>query len=271
MDTKRLPAEQHAARSEAAWKVLTESKPDLIILADDYAVSSLSERLGNDTTPVVFLGLNANPRNLSLHYYENFTGVLERPLFRRALLFADKLLTKKDERKKLLMMFDNSRTSAVAISQIRNHSTSISIGKLDIDFDMIDTENNWQRTILESKSLGYDAIFIGLYHTLTKEDGSHAEPNIIIQWTATHSPLPHFGFWDFSIGPEANIGGYVLDGYIHGRMAGELVVQILAGSDIRQLHYVSDQTGRLLFSRSGLLRWNITLPDIMAEHSYWTP
>ena len=59
--------------------------------------------------------------------------------------------------------------------------------------------------------------------------------------------------------------------YIHGRMAGELVVQILAGSDVRQLHYVSDQTGRLLFSRSGLLRWTIKLPDAMADQSYWTP
>lgn len=271
MDTKRLPAAQHAAQAEAGWKVINKSRPDLIILADDNAISSLSDKLGNDAIPVVFLGLNANPRSLSLHRYENFTGVLERPLFKRALLFIEKLLIKKEGQKKFLMMFDNSPTSAVAINQISSNSASISIGRLDIDFKLIDTESSWKSTILETESLGYDAIFTGLYHTLTKEDGTHAEPNAIIQWTAQHSPLPHFGFWDFSIGPEANIGGYVLDGYIHGRMAGELVVQILAGSDVRQLHYVSDQTGRLLFSRSGLLRWNIKLPDAMADQSYWTP
>lgn len=270
MDTKRLPPEMHPARADAAWLIITKSEPDLIMLADDNAISALSEKLGKIDTPVVFLGLNANPRTLSLQHNTNFTGVLERPLFRRSLLFVERLL-QTEKRNKLLMMFDSSPTSTVAVKQISGEMTSISIGRIDIDIKLIDKENQWKKTILTAKSSGYDAIFIGLYHTLTQEDGNHVDPNSIIQWTAKNAPLPHFGFWDFSIGSEANIGGYVLDGYIHGRMAGELAAQILAGSDVKQLRYISDRTGRFIFSRSGLIRWDIELPDKMAEQAYWTP
>ena len=85
MDTKRLPKEQHQRMSDLAWKKYLELKPDLVVLGDDAALITLVKRLAETRTPVVYLGINNNPRDYVPLTAENFTGVLERPLLKRSI------------------------------------------------------------------------------------------------------------------------------------------------------------------------------------------
>ena len=69
-----------------------------------------------------------------------------------------------------------------------------------------------EEAVLNAKKNGYEAIFIGLYHTLVDDDGKHVSEQTVLEWTSAHSPVPLFCFWEFSVGKGKAIGGLVLDG-----------------------------------------------------------
>ena len=81
----------------------------------------------------------------------------------------------------------------------------------------------WQKYIKEAKSSGYDAIFVGLYHTIKDSQGAHVPPQDILSWTNKNTELPLFGFWTFAVGNGKIIGGYLLDGYKQGEKAAQLL------------------------------------------------
>ncbi|BAJ04106.1 ABC transporter substrate-binding protein [Shewanella violacea] len=269
MNTKILPSEQFADMASLAWQAYLKLKPDLVVLCDDNAIKLLAYKFGQTKVPVVFLGLNANPRDYGLTKLLNFTGVLERPIFKRSIILADQILPKKSN-KKILVVFDNSQTSKASIEPISRNFKSINIGKVKVDFQLIDDFVKWQQVINNAKESGYDALFIGLYHTLVDAEKQHVSPNEVILWTQKHAPLPHFGFWNFSIGARGNVGGYVLDGYLHGQLAGKLISKILKGENPNDLAYEFDRQGRYLFSLEGLKRWRLELPKKVNAQSHWT-
>lgn len=52
----------------------------IVVLSDDNAIDLLAKRIAAAGTPgMVYLGVNANPRQNGLYGYHNITGVLERP------------------------------------------------------------------------------------------------------------------------------------------------------------------------------------------------
>ncbi|MFV7772495.1 ABC transporter substrate-binding protein [Shewanella marisflavi] len=268
LDSKRLPYEEYVKRADMAWNVIKSRRPDMIVLADDNAITLLSERIATTDIPVVFLGLNTNPRDHGIQTYEQFTGVLERPLFKRSLLLVDHILPKAESRK-LLVLSDNSATSRAALSPISDELKPIRLGNLTIEFKLADSEQAWRQAVLNAKQAGYQGIFIALYHTITSELGEHVDPEKIIAWTAKESPVPNFGFWDFTIGKQANTGGYVLNGYEHGKLAATLINKLLHGAKAKDLGYISDSKGSFRFSLSGVARWHLSIPKEMSDKAQW--
>jgi len=268
LDTKRLPQTSFASQAERAWQHYREVKPDLVILADDNAIKLLHKRFDGADVPVVFLGLNTNPRTYNIQHQKNITGVLERPLFKRSLLLANQLLVEKPK-KKFLVLFDNSETSIASLEQISPSLDRITMGKISLDFVLTSNFSTWKTSIAEAKTRGYDAVFIGLYHTVRDDSGKHLPPEQVIAWTRKHSTLPHFGFWEFTIGPQKNIGGYVLDGYLHGQHAGRLIRQVLEGASPGSLSFVFDNKGLYLFSKSGVEKWELKIPDKIKQKVKW--
>ncbi|MCG9748810.1 hypothetical protein [Shewanella sp. Isolate8] len=268
LDSKRLPRDAYIKRAEEAWHAVKRHKPDIIILADDNAISLLSERIADTKIPVVFLGLNTNPRDHGLQAYQQFTGILERPLFKRSLLLVDCLLPGNEDTK-LLILSDNSATARAAFGPISPDFKPIKIGKLTIAFTLTNSAKEWQQAVRDAKKAGYHGIFTGLYHTLITASGEYMDSDEIISWTAAHAPVPHFGFWDFTVGKRANLGGYVLNGYEHGLLAGKLINRLLAGEQASQLGYVSDSKGTFRFSLSGVARWHLSIPKEIAKKADW--
>lgn len=269
MDTKRLPATKFDEAATQAWNSYLALKPDLVILADDNAISRLSERLGKTDTPVIFLGMNANPRRYGIHKLANFTGALERPIFKRSLLLVDQLLKDLPNRK-ILVLFDSGHTSVATLEHINRSNSSMTIGRSQVEFELVSNITQWKSLIKQSKTKGFDAIFIGLYHTIIDENADYVAPDQIMQWTKLNSPLPHFGFWDFSISSNGNIGGYVLDGFLHGQLAGELAMKVLSGTPVSKIPYLHDKKGQYMFSISGVEKWQLDIPEKVREQVIWT-
>ncbi|MCL1099650.1 ABC transporter substrate-binding protein [Shewanella gelidii] len=268
MDTKRLPVSEHAARADSAWETYLEVKPDIVILGDDNAVKYLHERLRKTTTPVVFLGLNTASREYNLNQAKNFTGIFERPLLKRSIVLAQQLLPKKSNRK-VLVLFDSGTTSKASIDYIRQIRTNNFIGNTQVDIRSVDKFEDWQQRILTASDRKYDAVFVGLYHTIKDKNGNHISDTDVLRWTQKNATVPHFGFWSFSISPQGNIGGYVLDGYVHGVTAAAIARKILQGTPPNRIFPKTDSTGRYIMSRSGIKKWRLVVPDNILTRVIW--
>ena len=91
LNTKRLAESKHAAMVAIAWQRYISFKPDIVVLGDDNALKYLGPKLEGVGIPVVYLGINNNPRNYELYQASNITGVLERPLLKRSVLYLSEL------------------------------------------------------------------------------------------------------------------------------------------------------------------------------------
>lgn len=271
MDTKRVPKSEYQAKADQAMAKYEEVQPDLVILGDDNALTYLGEELDQKDVPVVFLGINSNPRSVGVNDMKNVVGVLERPLFKRSAREINDVMN--GELKRVLVLFDSGTTSQAAVHYGFSGKDSIQIGSTQLDVQTIGQFDNWQEVVNGAKSSGYDALFIGLYHTLVNGDGKHVPASEVLGWTVENTPIPPFAFWDFAVGEEKAIGGLVLFGKVQGRVAGEMAQQILSGtapSDLKKPIRIAEK-GRYLFSESGLEEWNLSLPKDIQEKASLVP
>jgi ABC-type uncharacterized transport system substrate-binding protein len=261
LDTKRTTPAQYA---ELAGRFLAEiiaDPPGVVVLTDDNAVKLLGRPLMDRHIPVVFLGVNENPRKY-LGEMEMATGVLERPLYKRSLLFLNEIMGPR--LKHCLILFDSSATSEVIFDSVfRGHKRMI-LGNTGVELELIETFAQWKDRVLSARQRGFDAIFVGLYHTLTDGEGNHVESDEVLGWTSANSPLPVFAYWDFTVGKGKAVGGLVNSGGPQGEAAADLVLDILAGQAPGSIYPVTPKEGQFLFSRFELDRWNITLPATLA-------
>ncbi len=259
MDTKRLPKTAYQERANKAWEHFQKTKPDLVILGDDNALNYLSLRFSQTVTPVIYLGINNNPRHYNIHHSKNITGVLERPLIKRAIPTVAQLLPQKVT--SILLMFDNSLTSHTILEEVFSTNTQIIISGIKVEIRLIGDWETWQNKLLSTAN-NYDAVFLGLFHTLKDKDNNHIPAEQVLQWSAKNTPVPPFGFWDFSIGQDKAIGGLVLFGYEQGKLAAEMAKEVLTtGIEPYQLGTKTAEKGSYLFSRKALQKYGITLPQ----------
>ena len=257
LDTKRTPVEEHPALAQKAWQHYIETKPDLVIICDDDAVNLLAHRIARYGTPVVYLGMNSNPRQNGTYGSTNITGVLERPLLKRNIVEMSALL---GSPQKALVLFDDSSVSKTALRDNFGNVTSWQLNKLHVDLQQTDSYSHWQEIIQTARTQGYEMIFIGLYHTLRDQNGNHIDTDEAIRWAAKQSNVPLFGFWDFSVGPQKAIGGLVMSGYEQGTAAGVMANELLQGKRANSLIPRTSSRGEYLFSRSGMNRWKLSPP-----------
>jgi ABC-type uncharacterized transport system substrate-binding protein len=256
MDTKRLPESEFNMRAAQAWQAYRALQPDLVILGDDNALKYLGAKFKDTETPVVYLGINANPRKYGVTRAVNITGVIERPLLRRSILMLKKMLPLK----RALVLLDSKETSRVIKEDIFHGQGSMNLAGIKIDIRLISTFEEWQKQVKRARERKYDVLVAGLYHTLVDRNGEHVDPEHVITWTSANSQVPPFGFWDFSVGADKNIGGYVIFGYEEGRLAGEIAQDVLAG-DKRHVRSETGGQGRFMFSKKQLDKWGIELPE----------
>lgn len=268
LNTKYLPPSQFAAQGDLVWLSYLQLKPDLVILGDDNAIDLLALRIARHGTPVVFLGMNDNPRHGGIYGQPLITGVLERPLMKRNLLEMAQML---DGARRVKVLFDASSVASTALHDNFGTQQQVTLGPLRVNLAQTNDYAQWQQQVLSAKEQGYQALFVGLYHTLKDVNGQPVEADAVLQWSAQHSPVPLFAFWEFSVGPQGAVGGLVIQGYDQGVLAGQMAQQILAGAPPSSLPIRIGERASYWFSRSQLNRWQHTPRPKEQSPIHWQP
>lgn len=258
LDTKRTLREHHQAQADKLWEEVRKLRFDLVILCDDNAARFIGPRLKDGPVPVVYVGLNGNPRDYGLYPVQNITGVLERPLLKRSLHSMCKLVNTEDTR--VLVLFDSDVTSDAVVNEAFQGQPRLELGKVRVDLKQFSDVEKWREALLNAKKDGYDTVYIGLYHTLRDSNNAHVPEEEVLAWANANTPVPIFAFWDFAVGRGKTIGGHVLSAYDQGLAAGEIACRILAGTPPCAIHPFTATAGSYRFSAYELKRFNIRLP-----------
>jgi ABC-type uncharacterized transport system substrate-binding protein len=266
MDTKRLPVEKHLEMAELAWQKYLMLKPDIVVLADDNALKYLGPRLKNTSTPVVYLGINNNPRHYETYHAANITGVLERPLLKRSILYLKKLVNNVD---KVLVLSDDTPSSKTAMGMEFESHNVIKLRGVIIEVARVTQFSHWQEKVLSAEANEIDFIVVGLYQNIRDENGSHVNADQVIEWTSANSDIPVFGFWDFSIGKNKAIGGLVIKGYEQGYTAAKIIKRIVAGENVAAIRPEVAKKGSYIFSREEVKKHNLIIPTDMNSAITW--
>jgi hypothetical protein len=264
MDTKRLPTELHAGMGQKALTRIRAVQPALVMLGDDAALRYVGEPLDKLGIPGVYLGINGNPRNYGQMNFKNITGVLERPLIKRNIVFIRRIMP---TLRKVLVLFDNDLTSQLTFDEMFDGKPSLEIDGIQADLKLCNTLEFWKHSILTAPADGYQITIAGLYHTLTRPNGKVADADEVIAWASANTRLPLFALWGFAVGARKAIGGLVLSSQEQGKVAAGIALDILErGAKPSERIPVTARQGDFIFSRSQLARFNLTLPpDIAAQ------
>lgn len=268
MNTECVPRQQFQARADTAYAFFIKTRPDVVVLGDDDAVKYLATSIASIGTPVVYLGLNNNPRNYGLDTDLPITGILERPLVKRSIALLKDIFNGSLNR--CMILFDDSTTSRVIMESVFQNNSRAVFYDVSVDIVVTNDLSVWEANVVNARASGYDAIFTGLPHTITDEAGLPVESDDLLRWSSENTPVPLFGFWDTAIGREFAAGGFVLSGEPQGRLAARLVKDILDGQDPSYIPPHTAEHGRFLFSRHGLERFGIILPESIADQAFYT-
>lgn len=261
MDTKRLPKTEHNAQAACAMEKYNELQPDIVVLCDDNALRHLGRKIAAQGTPVVYLGINANPRDSLPGNDLPITGVLERPLLKRSILYLQQIQKKSLQR--CLVLLDDSPTSRSIFQDIFYNTSKHDFSGVQTDILLCNDWDTWLNTASTASQQGYDLIITGLYHTLQNSQGAPIDSEKAISEIANRCSVPLFGIWDFNIGPGKAVGGLVLSSAPQGERAAQIVADILRGRDIHSILPTTTTRGELFFSRSGLRKWGLQLPPAL--------
>lgn len=275
LDCLRLSPEEFNKKADEAWSFYRKWKPDGVIIGDDYALKLLGPRLETVKTPVVFIGVNNNPRKFISMKKKHITGVLERPNYRRMFHnLINHVFPKKT--KKVLFL---SEVSPLGTEELYATDTrQIFVGNLHYEYKGVRFEmvikkkwSEWKDQILNAKKRGYDILMYDSRYFLKDEKGKYIEPEAaLMKYINDHSPIPAFGPHNDSIGPQLGAGGWVLSAMKIGQLGGKIVNDIFQnGKDVRTIRPIYFEDHEYIFSRGQLKKWNIKLSkEILNKVSY---
>lgn len=265
MDTKRISPSRFEQRANEVWDEIVSINPDIVVTMDDNSLKFLGERITNTGYPLVFMGVNNDPRL----YFESgnlpvgISGVMERPLLFQSMLYISKVLPMKHNR--ILLVMDNGATSTGVYEKTLNGRDKISANGVDLDVFIATHFDEWQTKFRSLSSDDYDAVLVGSFSALQETDRPEVTDSYILEWASEHSPVPLFTFWSHRIGHGKTVGGLVISGYEQGKSAAMKVHSIL-DKEVYPLVEVS-KIGEPIFSESQLSRWNIELPEFIRNRS----
>lgn len=269
MNTKNIPADEFQNMADKAWEYFQESKPDGVILADDNAVRFLGDRIARTGVPMTYLGVNENPRKYFLRGYKNVSGVLGRTPYRRNVSFIGRYLNRPESR--VLVLFDDSVTAHAMFEGGFGGQIVQKLSGVHAEIRLVKTLQHWKTLVLKAKEEGFHAVALMLYHTLRDDNNQIADPNDVLKWTVQNASVPPFGIWKFSIdGDNGVVGGLLATGYPQGIEAANYLKEMLF-NDKRMLTIKTAVESQLMFSRAQLHKWQIVLPDRIANSAQLLP
>ncbi len=263
LNTKRRGPAEYPGITEQAWQAYLTVKPDLVVLGDDNALKLLGSKVAAESLPVVFYGINANPRIYfpDRRIPENVTGVLERPLFLNLLAAIKHIVP---DTTSVLVLLDSSTTSEGLSEIVFGGRQALFLRGLTVITRTLANFVDWREAVLTAGA-EYQAILIGSFFTVRNDDNVVIEPIELLNWTSANSVVPVFGTLDFTVGDRGAVGALVVDGELHGSRAARKVNSILFEDGFGQIEL--DDEGSYIFNKLQMQRFGLTLPKSIASEA----
>ncbi len=230
---------------------------DSIVISDNDALNFISKHRQElfPGVPVVFCGVNdLQETDIAAG---NITGVVETYDFLATLEVAKKL---HPEKNRLVVLIDSS-TAGVTIRHqaekiIETHQTG-----LQIEFWVqLSLEETQQRVRKLPKNT---FLFIAPYYQTI--NGRFFTSEEVSEAIYRHSSVPIFTSWEFMVGHGA-VGGRVLSGNEHGKIAGEMTLNILQGTKAEAIPIKKDPSGVYVFDHKVMEKLGIN-QKLLPENS----
>ena len=250
MDTKRIATDDYFEELRRLYKLkYTGTHFDAIIACDDDAFNFLhrfrDEIFGR--IPVVFCGVNYF-RDEELVDFPLCTGVVESFDLRKTL---DIALRFHPNTRQIVYINDQTSTGKANRKRLEEvmpeYTTRVSFVFFE-DMTMSEVVQNVRNLPLDS---------LILLMTFNRDKTGHFyQYREISQQVCSVAAVPIYGIWDFYLG-DGIVGGMLISGEQHGRMAAEITMQVLHGADIQSIPVVKESTNQYMFDYEQLRRFNI--------------
>ena len=230
---------------------------DIVVISDNDALNFVNQYREElfPGVPVVFCGINdLMEADLGTG---NMTGVVEVYDLVATLNVAKKLHPKRD---RVIILIDNS-TAGVTIRRQAEKILEQTDTDLKVEFWIqLSLEEAQQRV----SHLPDDTfLFIAPYYQTIH--GRFYTSEEVSEAIYRHSTVPIYTAWEFMIGYGA-VGGRVLSGVEHGKMAGEMALQILQGKKADDIPILREPSGIYLFDYNVMDKLGIN-QDLLPENS----
>lgn len=258
MDTKRIPEKEFATRADSAWTMYLNEHPDLVMIGDDNALRLVGPRLGSTQTPVVYYGINDNPRVYFDKMPANMTGIMERTPILPFLRYIRSIIP---TTRSALVLMDQSQTSNSYVDIVFNNQKDIDAAGIHVTYKIAEDWDMWKQSVL-TVAASYDILVASSYHAVKRKDGSHVNLHKVIEWTSANSPLPVFTNQEYSVYDTGAVGAFVTDGESHGSQAAAIALKIIKeGKRPADIPPETDRSETLYFNLKQLQRFKLTLPE----------
>lgn len=222
LDAKRNDAAALAVAAREADALVASWKPDLIYTNDDVAQSAFAVHHLGSATPIVFSGVNEALSTYGFDRAANVTGVLEREHFRGTLNLLRGI--KQMQQLRLAIVVDDDPTWVGVAARIREELATRSDVQV-LHWLQPRTLDEYKARLLDLHGR-VDAVgLLGVFR-FRQAGGGFADYEQVLRWTAEHSRLPDFSFWDTRV-ERGTLCAVTVDGVEQGRTAGQLARRIL--------------------------------------------
>lgn len=223
LDAKHTDPNKMKAAVRQAAELMDNWKPDLVYTNDDAAQSEFTVKYLNRDTPIVYSGVNKEPKDYGFDQARNITGVLEREHFMGTLSLLREIKPGSGKLR-IALVIDEDPTWVGVSARIRQDLLR------HPDVEVVEWVK--PRTLDEYKARmlalqdKVDAVgLLGIFR-FARADGSMADYEEVQRWNAQNSRLPDFSFWDTRV-ERGTLCAMTVDGVEQGRLAGRMARRIL--------------------------------------------
>jgi PAS domain S-box-containing protein len=254
MDTKKYDYDFSAERLLPLFRdKFRKDSFDVVIVSDNdaftFALDHREELFPG--VPIVFCGVN----DFSIDSVKNVTGVVENFPVADTL---DLALELKPYMDKVIVVGDRSTAGRTIRRQVEAVMPFFE-GRLEFEYW---SDLTLRQVLQRTEHLPPNAFlfFIPYYVTL---DGRSYTSEEVVQAISNSSNVPIFTAWEFLIGHGA-LGGSLISGYEHGRLAAMLALRILRGENADEIPIIQRPQGDYFFDYNVMKKLGIKesqLPD----------
>jgi len=258
LDSKRTTQKAVEVKASQLLQRIKGAAADVIFLADDNAVIHLAEKLLAQSFNVVILGVNENPRYyVDEAKFSNLKGVLERPLYLRAILELKPFYPSSTD---ITILMDDTVTSNLIHSKLFEDNEALIGRDMTIRYKKItDFQSLVSFVETKNKDIGHELFVITLFNIIDKETGKIVAMNDILTWLNKHYRKPIYSFWKTNVKEHDVLAAYGSSEEAQGMNAAEIGNDIILGKKHFR-DFVTPNEGTFYISDKQLEKYRIDIP-----------